>query len=60
MLGWGLQYMLLGLPLFWLNVISNFINGISAVVKPEIIGFRGFIYETLRLFFAFIFVVVLG
>lgn len=58
-LGWGLQYMLWGLPLFWLNVLGNLVNGISAVVKPEVIGFRGFIYETLRLIFAFMFVVIL-
>ena len=59
-LGWGLWYMLWGLPLFWLNVLGNLVSGISAVVKPEVIGFRGFIYETLRLIFAFVFVVVLG
>ncbi len=58
-LGWGLEYLLWGLPLFWLYVIDLFVNGVSTVVKPEVIGFKRFMYETLRIVFVFVFVVLL-
>jgi len=58
-LGWGFWYVVLGLPLLLLNVLDNYIMGIASVVKPELRGYRGFIYNTLRLFLAYILIVEL-
>ncbi len=58
-LGWGLGYMLLGLPIFLLLTLNNYFSGLANVSKPELLGYRGFLYDTSRLIFAYLMVVQL-
>ena len=55
----SLIYIVLSVPYLWLNILNAYLTGIFTIIKPEAIGFRGFIYETLRLVLAFTFVVYL-
>lgn len=52
-LGWGFGYMLAGLPLFLLQTLNTYLLGVSNVSVPELRGYRGFLYDTLRLVFAY-------
>jgi len=52
LLGWGLNYMLMGLPVFILCVVNDGLEGVVSVIKPEAVGYRTFLYETLRLVLA--------
>jgi len=54
-----LVYVLLSIPYFWLNTLNAYLTRIFMVTKPEAIGFRGFIYETIRLILTFILVAYL-
>jgi len=56
----GLFFFILSIPFLWLNILNTFMSSVSAVMKPELIGMRGFIYETLRLVLAYILVVNLN
>ncbi|MCE4606134.1 MAG: hypothetical protein F7B59_02230 [Desulfurococcales archaeon] len=59
-LGWGLTYMLLGTMLMFLQTLDSFFGSMVIVLKPEIRAYRGFIYETLRIVFAYLFLVYAG
>ena len=52
-LGWGISYLYLGLMLFIFSVIDALISSALSVIKPEGIGYKRFIYETLRLALAY-------
>ena len=54
-----LSYVVVSIPLLWLNAYNMVVTGISTAVKPELIGFRNFVYETLRLILALILVACL-
>ena len=56
LLGWGLSYMLMGLPIFVLCVVNDGLEGAVSAVKPEAVGYRTFIYETLRIALALVLV----
>ncbi len=58
-IGWGLYYMLLGAPLFVLFTLNSYFLGITNVSKPELRGYRGFLYDTIRLVLAYLFLVEL-
>jgi len=60
LLGWGLNYMLIGLLVFILYVLNDGFEGIISVTKPELLGYRTFIYETLRLILAIVLVKMLN
>ena len=55
----SVAYVLLSIPYLWLNTLNAYLRSVFAVTKPEIIGYRGFVYETLRLILAFILVAYL-
>ncbi len=55
-LGWGFDYMLAGLPMFLLLTLNNYLVPLSNVTKPELRGYRGFLYDTLRLILAYLLV----
>ncbi len=55
-LGWGFHYMLAGLPILLLQTINTYFIGLSNVSKPELRGYRGFLYDTLRLGLAYLLV----
>ena len=59
-LGWGLNYLLLGLPLLPLYILTRFVDSALGMVKPEGVGYRSFVYETSRLLFAIAFVLMLN
>lgn len=56
--GWGFNYMLIGLPLLFLQCLDSYFSGLAGVVKPELKGYRGFVYETLRLIAVYLSVIV--
>jgi len=60
LVGWGFNYMLLGLPFMFLQTLDAYLGSLTEVSKPEVRGYRGFIYETFRIVLAYIMVVVMG
>ena len=59
-LGWGFQYLLLGIPLLFLRIFESYVASLSIIVKPELIGYKGFIYDSLRLILAYVLLVALN
>ena len=59
-LGWGSNYMAEGLPIFMLLSLDTYLGMLAGVVKPELIGYKGFLYETTRISIAYLGVVILG
>ena len=57
-LGWGFEFMLLGIPLLVLRIFERSLMAICNVVRPEVMGYKGFVYDSLRLVFAYLFLVV--
>ncbi len=55
-LGWGFYYMIFGIPFMLLKILNSYLNDLANVSKPELRGYGGFIYETLRVLLAFLFV----
>lgn len=49
----SLQYFLAAVPLAALFCLMNYLNLLSRVVKPELIGYANFIYDTLRVIVAY-------
>ena len=57
-LGWGFELMLLGIPLLIFRIFEATLMAICNVVRPEVMGYKGFVYDSLRLVFAYLFLVV--
>jgi len=59
-LSWGLDYMLLGSFILLLRIFDTCFSSVANVTKPEIVGYKNFIYETLRLSLTYFFVILLN
>ncbi len=58
--GWGLGYMVEALPLLALLILDTYLGMMAGVVRPELLGYKGFLYETTRILVAYLLVVMLG
>ena len=59
-IGWGFTELLIALPVPLLTALDTYLTAFSVVIKPELIGYKRVVYETLRLAVAYIAVVILG
>ncbi|MCD6340350.1 MAG: hypothetical protein J7L51_00155 [Desulfurococcales archaeon] len=59
-IGWGLTELLIALPIPLLMAMDTYLTAFSAVIKPELVGYKRVVYETLRLAVAYVTVVILG
>ncbi|MCD6278760.1 MAG: hypothetical protein J7J11_03665 [Desulfurococcales archaeon] len=59
-IGWGLTELLLALPIPLLVALDSYLTAFSVVIKPELIGYKRLVYETLRLAAAYVAVVIVG
>ena len=58
-IGWGLTLMLLALPFSLLTTLDQYLMRLANVSKPELRGYKSFIYETSRIILAYILVAML-
>ena len=57
-LGWGFTELLIALPVASFMAIDAYLTAFSVVIKPEIVGYKRVVYETLRLAVAYAAVVI--
>ncbi len=59
-LGWGFEYILYSIPLLVLTIFNSYNSMVAGISKPELIGYGSFIYESLRIISAYIFIIYLN
>ncbi len=58
-IGWGFNELLIALPIPLLMALDAYLTAFSVVIKPELVGYKRVVYETLRLAVAYVTVVIL-